>query len=179
MKDLRNFPKSYDPNTMGICNFDPFTQLTLGTTLLLATAATSTAVGAYSGVKASEAANKSAELQRKQGQLEEQRQKRELVRRARIARGEVAQSAESQGVAASSAAVGGQASIGSQLGANLSFLDQYANLSDQITKAQTTANNWQAYGQVAGAAASLAVTGIGQGWGAAKAPSAGKMGPPT
>jgi hypothetical protein len=175
MKDLRDFPKNYDPNTMGICNFE----MTLATQLLLTTAVASTAVSAYSGVKSSEAASKSAELQRKQGQLEEQRQKRELVRRARISRGEVAQSAESQGVAASSAAVGGQASIGSQLGANLSFLDQYANLSDQITKAQTTANNWQAYGQVAGAAASLAVTGIGQGWGAAKAPSAGKMGPPT
>jgi len=64
--------------------------------------------------------------QQKQQDLESARERRRVLRQARIQRATVIQAGENQGVAGSSAVAGAISSIGSQTGSNLSFLDQSA-----------------------------------------------------
>lgn len=101
--------------------------------------------------KANQLQRQSMEMQRQMNDLQAGRQKREAIRAARIARAQSAQAAENQGVALSSVAQGAVGSIMSQLGDNLSFLDQYNTLADRamqydimaqkrIAKARTAAD---------------------------------------
>lgn len=82
------------------------------------------------GLKEQEAAN---EAQRKQADLSRARQNRDAIRQARMAYGAAQASAETQGVGDSSASQGGLGSIQTQLGSELSFLDQFTGLSDQAS----------------------------------------------
>lgn len=76
-----------------------------------------------------------AELQQKQVNLQEARNKRDAVREARIAFGTAQNTAVNQGVSASSSSLGGLSSIAAQAADNVSFLDQFGFYSDQASKA--------------------------------------------
>jgi BRCT domain type II-containing protein len=76
-----------------------------------------------------------AELQQKQVNLQNARNKRDAVREARIAFGAAQNTAANQGVSASSSSLGGLSSISAQASDNVSFLDQFGFYSDQASKA--------------------------------------------
>lgn len=86
----------------------------------------------YAGYQQQKLATKNAKLQRRQQDLQQAREKRQLVRQARIVSATAQNNAENQGVAGSSANLGGVGSIQSQLASNMSFLDQYKALSDKM-----------------------------------------------
>lgn len=91
------------------------------------------ALSAYSISEQSQAAKSqkaSVDIQRQQADLQAARQRRDVVRQSRIAQANAQQSAENQGVASSSSAIGGQESIVSQTTSNLSFLDKYNAFTD-------------------------------------------------
>lgn len=79
--------------------------------------------------------NQAADLEKKQVALANMRQKRDAVRQARMAQAQSQTSASNQNVSDSSSAQGGQGSIQSQLGSNLSFLDMYNKYSEQASTA--------------------------------------------
>lgn len=124
----------------------------------------STAVMAYSAYKGHEAQKEAAKEQkkankeqRKMANLQAARERREQFRQARAAQGSLLSQGVAQGVSASSGVQGGISSISSQLGQNVSFLDQTAYHADQASifsqraaDAQTKAAKWQAVGQLAG-----------------------------
>lgn len=126
-------------------------------TIPIALAAASLGVAAVGTVASISAGNKAnalaaqanvqnqhaTDLQRQMNDLSAARQKRDSIRQARIASAQAQQTGESQGVANSSAAVGGQASIASQLGSNLSFLDQYNSMADQASVALGKAGEFE------------------------------------
>lgn len=85
---------------------------------------------------------RAAAAQRGQDNMKAARDRREAIRSARIATGSVQQSAVNQGVAGSSAALGGQGSIQSQLNQGLSFLDGTNRLADQAGRDLTKANKY-------------------------------------
>lgn len=85
---------------------------------------------------------RAAAAQRGQDNMKAARDRREAIRSARIATGSVQQSAVNQGVAGSSAALGGQGSIESQLNQGLSFLDGTNRLADQAGRDLTQANKY-------------------------------------
>jgi imidazolonepropionase-like amidohydrolase len=83
---------------------------------------------------------KSAAAQRAQDNMKAARERREAIRSARIASGNVMQASVNQGTQSSSAALGGLGSISQQLNQGLSFLDGYNSLADQASRAETKAN---------------------------------------
>jgi len=85
------------------------------------------------------------------------RERIQAVRQARAQRGATLQSAQSQGVSASSGTAGAVSSIASQVGSNLSFLDTTQALAQQesifrqrAVAAESKAATSAAYGQIAG-----------------------------
>lgn len=103
------------------------------------------AVAANKNAKKQVAAqNEALAYQRKQNDLAAARQRRDAIRQARVARAQAQNAAASQGVMDSSGNIGGLGSIQSQLGDNLSFLDQYNRFSDMGSEALGRAN---VYGQ--------------------------------
>lgn len=134
----------------------------------LATAAVGTGVQIQQGKKAASAQRDAAGIQLKQSKLQEARQKRDAVRQARLAYGQAQNSAANQGVSASSASLGGLASIGSQASDNVSFLDQYGFYSDQASKALGKANQAGANADAAGSIAGLGFTVFNNSSGIAK-----------
>lgn len=131
--------------------------------ILAATAVAATGASVYSSQQAAGANRKSMRLQRRQQALQEAKQKRDIIRQGRIAAATATANAENQGASGSSAALGGVGSIRSQVGSNLSFLDQYGRLSDQITGQNISAANYGAQAQLFGDIANLAWMGAGQG----------------
>lgn len=136
-----------------------------------AVAATAMVVGTAASIKNQK---KSVRLQREaqrferqKNQLQEARQRTNMIKESRAARANVTQSAENQGVADTSAAQGGQGSIQSQVSSNLSFLDQYGMLSDQASSKMNSAmgaqGNASMWGAIAGAGGQVfsAVGGFG------------------
>lgn len=115
------------------------------------------AVGTAMSIKEQRKANKFAKqankFERQKNELASARQKTTAIREARSAYGKAQQAAENQGVSGTSVAEGGSGSIISQMGGNLSFLDQYGFMSDQASKylgkAQSSSNNASMWGQVA------------------------------
>lgn len=85
---------------------------------------------------------RAASAQRAQDNMKAARERREAIRSARIAAGTSAQNAANQGVSNSSAALGAQGSIQSQLNQGLSFLDGMNTLADQAGRALTKANEY-------------------------------------
>jgi hypothetical protein len=99
------------------------------------------AIGAVGAYESYSAQKKQAKLQRKaiaaqraQDNMKAARERREAIRNARIASGQIEQAAANQGVSNSSAALGGMGSIEQQLNQGLSFLDGYNTLSDQASR---------------------------------------------
>jgi len=96
------------------------------------------------------------EAAQKRADISAYRERIQAVRQARAQRGATLQSAQSQGVSVSSGAAGALSSIGSQIGANLSFLDTTQALAQQESifkqnaiAAESKAATYQAYGQIA------------------------------
>lgn len=126
--------------------------------------------GAVSSAKQASAAKKSARAQQQAQAVEEKRagianarERRGAIRNARVARASVESQAAGFGITGSSSAIGSASNIQSVLGANLSFLDQNAILSQQAGVAnrqaagyQSQMLKWQGIGQMASAIGSAA-----------------------
>lgn len=87
-----------------------------------------------------DAANQAAAAQRESNAIQQRmadvqaaRSRRDAIRQARIAQGTIAQGAASSGVITSSGTAGSQASVASQTGSNLSFLDTTQAASKQMS----------------------------------------------
>lgn len=91
--------------------------------------------GIKSGKKAAEAAEEANDLNLQQQSLQAAIRRRDTVREARSARGQVINQAGNTGTTTSSAAQGAEANVQSQLTANLSFLDNFNLISDQASAA--------------------------------------------
>lgn len=156
-------------------------------------AAGAAVVGAGAAVVGTINANKNAKksiqeqqnalaFQRQQQSLQSMRQRLDAIRTARASHSNIQQAAENQGVATSSVAQGGQASVVSQMNANLSFLDQYGFLSDQASKALGRAMAYEGksnmWSSVAGLGLNVfsAAGGFGAIGGAFKGPTPPKSG---
>lgn len=109
-------------------------------------------------VKTIQAQNKANKLAKEQFAYEKQlnnnkvaRERRDAIRAARLTGGQLSQAAVNQGASSTSAAIGAQGSIISQLDSNLSFLDTSAKLNTlagdagiRRGAALNTAQNWGA-----------------------------------
>lgn len=121
----------------------------------LATAAVGTAGSLKQGRRAASAQREASAMQQKQADLQNARQKRDAIREARLAYGRTTNAAANQGVSGSSGSQGGLSSIASQVGDNISFLDQYGFFSDQASRALGRANQATSRANTAGAIGSL------------------------
>jgi hypothetical protein len=124
----------------------------------LGLAAVGTGYSIYAGERANKQAKKAAKLEGQRNDLQAARQKRDAVRQARMAYATSQAAAENQGVSASSSAAGGQSSIASQIGSELSFLDQYGFLSDQASKALGKSQSWSRSAQMGEAVAGVGLS---------------------
>lgn len=131
-------------------------------TAISAVGATAAVVGTGYSIYANERANKQskafAKAEQARNDLRAARERRETIRSARAAYASAQQSAENQGVSASSASQGGLASIGAQLQSNLSFLDQYKTFTDQAGEAYGRMQTWKARSDTAGSVASFGMS---------------------
>ena len=139
---------------------------------LLAASVAVSGAGAYSANqnqrRAVSAQNEANRIQQEQANLQSARQQRDAIRQARLARARATNAAATQGALGSSGSLGGLASIQSQLGSNLSFLDTYNQLSDQATTQLGRANMFNQRAQTASTVSQLAL---------ATMPYASKAGP--
>jgi hypothetical protein len=126
--------------------------------LALGVAAVGTGYSIYAGERANKQAKKAAQAEQARNDLRAARERRDAVRQARMAYGMAAQSAENQGVGESSSAIGGQASISSQLSSNLSFLDKDKFYADQASTALGNMRSWSNRANTASQVAGLAMT---------------------
>lgn len=122
------------------------------------TAVVSTGYSIYAGERANSQAKKAQKAEVARNNLASARERRDAIKAARAAQANAAQSAETQGVSMSSAALGGQGSIASQLSGNLSFLDQYKFFSDQASAALGSAATFRARAQTADSIAAIGAT---------------------
>lgn len=126
---------------------------------LVAVSAASTGVSLYKGQQADKQARKAADLSRRQESFKALRERRDFIRSARSTAARITQGAENAGAANTSAAQGGLASIISQAGSGLSFLDQYNSFSTQIGAASTKSAKFASQANMWGGVADLAATG--------------------
>jgi aminopeptidase N len=124
----------------------------------LATAGASSYMSAKNAKKQAKAQNQALDYQRKQDDLAAARQKRDAIRAARVARAQAETAGANQGVLDSSSSLGGVGSIQSQLGSNISFLDQWNAFSDQASMALGRANTYGARAQSWSNVASASMT---------------------
>lgn len=97
-------------------------------------------VGSVSAQRsASKSRKKAAKAERAKTRAESARSKRQQIRQARLSRGEALNLAAVTGGLGSSGLAGAQASIQTQLGVNLSFLDTTENLTNQAITARQQA----------------------------------------
>ena len=99
--------------------------------------------GTISSIKAQKSQRKAARAQARIAELQRSRERRDTIRRARIARAQVENQVGSAGLLASSSAQGGTSSIGSQLASNLSFLDQAGALNTSANRSLDKAARFQ------------------------------------
>jgi len=84
-------------------------------------------------------AARARKVQERSNRLQSGRQAVEQVRQAQIARADVIQSGENQGVGGSSAVIGGAGSVQSQAGSNIGFAQQLFNLQQSARRLQDSA----------------------------------------
>lgn len=132
----------------------------------MAKAAVFAAVGAatavYGTIQQSKASKKAASAQQRAAQLEQRRQdlaaareRRQQYRQARIQRAQIASNAGATGVSQTSGAISGQGIVGTQAGANVSYLNQQSDLARQQGIFQTQAYTAQGKAAMWGGVASL------------------------
>lgn len=105
--------------------------------------------------KASKQNRAAAEMDRKRMNLQSARDRRDAIKAARSAYGASQTAAANQGALGTSASQGALASIDSQAGSNLSFLDRYGSLTDQASVAIGRANDYNSNAAVGSAVAQL------------------------
>jgi hypothetical protein len=137
---------------------------------LIAASTAATGVSIYKSQQSDKQARKAADLSRRQESFKALRERRDFIRSARTTAAKVNQGAENAGASMTSAAQGGLASIISQAGSGLSFLDQYNAFSTQIGQAQSKsarfasqANLWGGVADLAGSGAKMSAGGGGGG----------------
>lgn len=126
--------------------------------LALGVAAVGTGYSIYAGERANKQAKAAATAEQARNDLRAARERRDAIRAARVAYGSVAQSAENQGVSASSSALGGQSSITSQIASNISFLDADKFYADQAGQALGKMQTWRSRASTAGDVAGFAMS---------------------
>ena len=126
---------------------------------LVAVSAASTGVSLYKGHQADKQARRAADLSRRQESFKALRERRDFIRSARSTAARITQGAENAGAANTSAAQGGLASIISQAGSGLSFLDQYNSFSTQIGAASSKSAKFASQANMYAGIADLAATG--------------------
>ncbi len=128
----------------------------------VAIAAIGAGIAAYGTAKTISAQKKAAKFEKQKFAYEKQlsqnrtvRERRDAIRAARMTGGQIAQAAENQGASSTSAALGSQGSIESQLASNLSFLDTQSGLSIRAGEAGSAANSARTAASNAAAIGSL------------------------
>ncbi len=127
----------------------------------LAVAVVGTGASMYEQHKAQGYQKQATRAARLQNDLQAARQRRDAIRQARIAQGQLGVKGATQGVQNSSAFQGGLGSIQSQLNNNLSFLDVYNNLSNEASLALDKAASAQGLASDFGKVADLGMTVFG------------------
>lgn len=111
------------------------------------------AIGALVGTFLNFSGSRSeAEAQQEQQTLIARTERRSALRKERIARATLLSNAQAAGAAGSSAVLGGQASLRSQLGSGLGFQSQYTALSRDITDARSLQQAGAFFSNIGGAA---------------------------
>lgn len=123
-------------------------------------AAVAAVIGAGVSVAQSRQQRKVAKEEKLQARAETIREKRRQIREARVRRAIVANTAPQIGAEGSSAASQATSSVQTQLGTNLSFLDQSFARSEKIFKAQSRISTLEGIGGAASAVGSVAGAGI-------------------
>lgn len=121
----------------GLCCNDPITAVVAGI------GAAASVAGTISQIKAQKSQRKAARAQARIAELQRSRERRDTIRRARIARAQIESQVGSAGLLASSTAIGGTGSIQSQLASNLSFLDQTGALNTEANRQLERAAGFQ------------------------------------
>lgn len=125
------------------------------------TAATSvgSAVSQRRGAREARRANRADQ---RRADIANARERRAIVRSARVARAQVEAQGAVSGLTGSSAVAGSTANIQSQLGENLSFLDQNQQLSAAASRANAAAASWMSRAGTFGVLGQLAEAGGAQ-----------------
>lgn len=124
----------------------------------LALAGVSTIQGMSAAKDQSSAQKRALQFQQRADEVKQNREKRQAIREQRIKAAAIAQAGANQGAVTSSAVVGGQASLQSQLSGNLSFLDTMGSLNNSASRANQQALDAGAKAQTWGALAGLGGT---------------------
>lgn len=125
--------------------------------ITLAVIGTAAAVGgAMAQRKAAKAARRAQAAEQRRADIANARERRAAIRNARMARASVEAQATNTGLGDSSALAGSVANIQSSLGADVSFLDQNIQLSQQASAANEEAAKWQSRAATAEAIGNLA-----------------------
>lgn len=122
----------------------------------------------YYANRASQQQRRMAEFQRRQADLQAARQRRDEIRKNRLAQSQQLVTSHAQGVSRSSGAMGGLDSIRSQGYSGLSFLDTMNTLSDQASKAYGKSIKNSNYANMFGGIANLAMSFAGMSAGPTK-----------
>ena len=127
-------------------------EVALGVTILSAIG------GAYQANQQAKAQEKAQDAQSNIADIQRVDALRERIRRARVARAEVLQAGENQGVSGSSAVEGGAASIGSQLAQGAGLQNQIARQADKASAANQAAGRAASLGGIFDAVGSVSGT---------------------
>jgi hypothetical protein len=107
------------------------------------------------GKRAAAARTRSEQTQQRIRDAQTARERRQQVRQARQQRAQIQSTAVGQSIQGSSSAVSGASQVGTQLGANLSFIDTVQGLSRQASIFNIDAANAQSNAAFAGSVAGL------------------------
>jgi len=107
-------------------------------------------------------ARKARKIDERRNKLQTQRSSAEQVRQAQIARSQIVQNSENQGVGGSSAAVGGAGSVQSQAGGNITFAQQIFGLQQSSNRLRESAFSHTGKSQAFGSIAALSQTEGGE-----------------
>lgn len=124
-------------------------------------AAVGTAYTIYSGERAAKAQKRAAQQAQRAQDLKAARERRQQYRQARAARAEIASQSAGGGMGfGSSSFVTGRGQVGTQAGTNVSFLNQYQDITKQQGIFQSQAYTWMGRSQMGGAIANLGMQGL-------------------
>lgn len=129
---------------------------------IISLAATGAATGAYSAYEGHQGRKEEKRARKVEGRIRDvqtARERRRAIREARVQRADIEAGAQATGVAGASGAITGAGTVGTQLAANLSFLDQVSELQDRASMFRERAASRFGKAQTASAVSGLAFTG--------------------